>query len=207
MEDYGPNYFATTDRQLAFALVTAGCKFAPQTEDGRGGPCFMIYTPNCLRDRGIIPKGQGVDLPVFDRKAREAFEQGIPGDITYLVVRDEVFEESIKAWDEMVDGYAQADRDRTPPPVPVISATVAMQVQYMRRVNEGEMPVKTIGFYNPPRFRVSSLKTDSRPMHPDLKDHPGTIDTTRGTEIIWGYNTPEPEKRELWEKFKRQAKA
>ena len=52
----GVEYFQTTDKQLAKALVMAGCKFAPFEAYG---PAMNIYSPATARQRAA----HGMALP------------------------------------------------------------------------------------------------------------------------------------------------
>lgn len=147
-----PLNFKTTDQQLALALVTAGCRFAPQPD----GPAINCYTPDDMRSKGLLPPGS-VSIEEFEKAAAKAHSARKKGIVTYLIMKDEVFENAIKAWDAMVDEMQSAKDDNRAPNLPMIGEKTAMQVAYIMRLNA--RAIKDIPFFNTPI--LSTMKGDS----------------------------------------------
>ncbi len=129
--------FHTQNRQLALALITCGCKWLPQEENG---PTANTYTPAMLRDKGILPSGQ-VSLERFEQGVLDAVQAKIAGSVTWFFERTPKLELAIKAWDdnvklikthekweEMNDIDRQEHPEFKPIPYPDISDETVMQV-------------------------------------------------------------------------------
>lgn len=165
------------------ALLTAGCRFAPQEE---GGPSQMVYTPDGLRDKRALTR-MPVAPQAFEEAAKSAWEKKIAGAVTYLIVRDAVFERSIAAWDKMVALFAQADADGVQPSIPAIGEEVAMQVAYLRRVNEKRL--RDVEFANKPCLKIGTEKTSTHDI-PGAGGValPGKREVTTGSGKLWSSN-------------------
>lgn len=115
MQDQEP--FTTTNRQLAYALASAGCLFATRE---LSGPTMNIYSIGFLRSKKI---GAGLDI---EEAAKVAVAKRIPGNVIYLFERDETFYQAIKAWDATVKELQTAHAENRQPELPDIDAgTVA----------------------------------------------------------------------------------
>lgn len=179
--------FATTDKQLAIALITAGCQFAPQAD---GGPARNVFTPDVLRAIGVLPKigtggayggaSAGVTIQQFEIAALKAHKDGKTGSVRYMIVRDETFYSAIKAWDAMVEEFHDAANQDREPEIPNVSTEDAMRVLYVRRMTEQTRFVN-LPFINKPR--CSLVKEKSRHVEP-MKD--GNVELAGNKTTVTG---------------------
>lgn len=155
-------HFKTTNEQLAWALITAGCSFAPQVE---GGPGHTTYTPALLRKKGVLPS-KGVSLEEFAEAAEDAYERMIPGPVTYYIIRNDLFTACIKKWDEMVDEFEAADKEKRAPVVPKVNANSVIVSCYLRAINQRVFDKQGMAFVNKPILRVEEIKSETREAIP-----------------------------------------
>lgn len=164
--------FKTTNRQLAFALILAGCSLAPQTPDA-GGPTQNLYTLGFLRHHKIgkgKPMEEGVKFCVAKR---------IPGTVTYIFTQDDTLQQAISAWDAMVERWAIADEQGKPPAPPEVDTKVVMEVlfTYFNSLESlGELP-----WFNTPWCSDVTSRTETKPIH----GKPAPRTTTTGEGRLW----------------------
>jgi hypothetical protein len=116
--------FTTQNRKLAEALALAGCKWAARED---GGPTMNVYTADFLRSRRLLP-ATPVNIPAFEAATRAAFDRRIPGIVTYLFVRDDVFFRAVAAWDEVTRELQRADKEGRPPTIPPVDEETVSRV-------------------------------------------------------------------------------
>jgi hypothetical protein len=187
MELTDPKHFKTTDQPLAIALATAGCRLASQEEDG---PAISLYTPEFLRSRGLI-KGK-VAPSEFERVASDAFDKKIPGSVTYLFVRDDVFKRAMDAWDAMVNEYEKADEENREPESLDIDEATAMRVMYTQRVNARLFKTK-VPFYREPLFKIGESTSREVP----ISGRPVAQTVTEGSMKSWSRNLSNESRKAL----------
>lgn len=190
-------HFQTRDQQLAFALVNAGCRLAPQNE---GGPAENIYTPADMRSKGMLKAGEA-SVQEFEEAVTQAAKKKRKGLVTYFIVRDEIFQRAIKAWDKMAEEMQKASADGRSPQIPKISETVAMQVAYMLRVNSAAM--KDVPFYRTPILStmetqdVTEIPVANRTKGVNEANAPGAKVQTKASGHVWTLGLPDEKKRKL----------
>lgn len=147
--------FSTQNKKLAEALITAGCTLAGREHSG---PTINTYTPNLLRDKGVI-KG-GVTHQAFEIAVLGAVERKIPGAVSFLFERNAVLDRCIKAfdaierkikasrqWEKMDAIQRQEHPEMAPPAMPDISEETVIQVLCLHRDNMRGM--EALMFANP----------------------------------------------------------
>lgn len=174
--------FSTQNRQLAFALATAGCRFQSQEEDG---PAINLYTIPFLRSRKI---GVGKSL---EAAAKEAYDRGIPGIVTYLFVRDETFERAIKAWDVTVEELQKADAQNRSPILDDIPAETVMKVLCIYANNLRKLA--EVPFIRSPLVGIFDAETKEVP----IANKPGPRRVTTGKGKIWSLGASQETKKKL----------
>lgn len=173
--------FTTTDHQLALALITAGCSFAPQSE---GGPARNIFSPGALRAIGRLPTTGLASIAQFEAAALSAHADGKEGTIRYLIARNDTFFAAMKAWDNMVEEFHKAGQENRSPVLPEIPTEAVMQSLYMRRMNE--KACANIAFLNRPRCSLVKEKSKHvEPMMDGKVELAGNKTTTTGSLKEW----------------------
>ncbi len=153
----GNEPFTTTNKQLALALITAGCKFASFES---GGPAINHWTPATARERRIIT---GKVFPeVFEQAVMRATDAKISGQVTYCIVRDSIWESAIKEWDKWVDEFEMAEKQKRSPMLPGLTAEQVIQACYFRLHNERDM--EPVAFVRSPNLSLGSTKKDVTPI-------------------------------------------
>jgi len=172
----GEQAFTTTDAELANALITAGCRYAPADS---GGPAQMHFTPDRLRGMWVtnrLPDGQrirrtmlpqgGSSAVDFELAAMRAVKLKNPGIVTHFIVRDTVFREAIAAHDAIVCVFTDADRTGNPPALPnlqtMTEAAMIMTVLFIARKNRDT--VDAMGWLRSPMLALTSVKRDIKPI-------------------------------------------
>lgn len=148
--------FATTNRHLAFALLLAGCEMADHTEDG---PAINTYTIGFLRQERFRSRVQGLDI---EEAAKKLLNAKVPGVVSWLFVRNSIFEEAIKAWNEMADEVTKARHEGVAPQVPAVSAADTMRVLYIAQRKETDEFFDKLAFMNAGRQLVSTMEGSSK---------------------------------------------
>lgn len=166
-----PEPFRTQNRQLAFALATAGCSFASPDQ---GGPAINLYTIDFLRAKKI---GVGKTL---ESAAADAVALGIPGVVTYLFKRDATFEKAMKAWDSMVDIHAMANHEGVEPELPEVPTEVIMQVLHTHSMNLKKLVAEVPWCRRP---LVTDAQSSTREVQIDGKPAPRNV--TQGSGRVW----------------------
>lgn len=176
--------FRTNNRQLAFALANAGCKFAPQDKEN-AGPAQNLYTLAFLRANKI---GVGKTM---DEAVDICLRNKIVGNVTYLFVRDEVFEKAIRAWNKIHASWVEADARGEVHPVPDIAPEVVMQVLFLYANNLAKLA--EVPWFNRPLLSdvTTSTKTEAIP------GKPGSRKVTTGSGRIWQHRASQATKRHL----------
>lgn len=170
-ETNAPEPFRTQNRQLAFALATAGCSFASPEE---GGPAINLYSVDFLRARKI---GVGKSL---EAAAADAVSLGIPGIVTYLFKRDAILEKAIKAWDNMVELHAIAESEKTTPELPDVPVEVIMQVLHTHSMNLKSLVTQVPWCRRP---LVTDAQSSTKEVPIDGKPAPRNV--TQGSGKVW----------------------
>ena len=192
MEDFkptAPQAFACQDAQLAKALLAAGCTLAPFES---GGPCRMKYTPGFMRSRKHMPS-KSVSLREFHNYVKQAFAKKIPGIITYYIVRDEKFTKAIKAWDDMVNSFAEAHSRGEEQPFPELDPELAMRCYYVLRASNQNLERSGIEFILSPILDATSSQSTEFPV----EGKPGNGTRTAISGKIWTLGLPDEELRKL----------
>jgi hypothetical protein len=174
----GNQPFGTTDRELALALLTAGCKWAA-VEDG--GPAQMHYTPDVCRDRWVTQRhgstGHPTRIPLlshypqtpeqFERSVMLAVKLKIPGVTTYFIEKDATFKEAMAMHDKLVAEAHLAGLQKRPIAIPALAglteAEAAMVICYVRRMNEKDMA--SYAWVRPPNLCIGEVSKKTIPKH------------------------------------------
>lgn len=143
---YEDQPFACPNKALAFSLLLAGCKLAPAEQ---GGPAINRYTVGFVRDRRDCA---GMHI---EEAAKWLYAKKVPGHVSWLFVRDAIFNRAIGAWDAEVDKMRVAKDTGEPYSAPDISPEIVMQVLCVRQ-NSVEA-FNTLAFAN----RMSQIASTS----------------------------------------------
>jgi hypothetical protein len=178
-------YFSTNNRQLAFALATAGCTFAPQIKNSPG-PATNLYSLGFLRSKAIC-KGLSMEQAVDKLVSLK-----IPGNVTYNFVRNDTFAEAIKAWDKAVENIAFAQDNNTEIQTGAHSVAHIMEILCIHANN-------SVGLANDLPWLSSPLLSD---VAAHSKDHevsgkPDPRVVTEGKGKIWSRNASKETKEKL----------
>ena len=141
--------FTTTNRQLAFALASAGCLFATRDQEG---PTINIYSVGFLRANKI---GAGLDI---EDAAKMAVAKRIPGNVVYLFERNATFFEAIKAWDKTAEELRNANQENREAKLPNIDAATVATVLCIHANNRETLD--QLPFVN--RAWVSTVTTSTK---------------------------------------------
>lgn len=184
--------YKTQEKQLAFALMCAGGRFAPDEQDG---PAINVYSTGFLRQSRfakLFEAVQAVRKLDIEEAATMLIEREIPGIVTYVFVRDAVFDEFIAAWDGITTTMQEADQANIRPELPRHSATVVAQVMNIAANNLAIFA--QVPFMNKARQMVSDVTGTTR-HNPILNPKagqdgapqhlPGTQDVTTGKGRAW----------------------
>lgn len=174
-----PPPFTTTNRQLAFALATCGCKFAGQDQEG---PAIQIYSVGFLRSRGI-GKGKDVHKAVDEAISRKI----VSNTIKYSFVRDHLFERCIKAWDGTVDMMQlHADKGLDAEFNPPVSEEDMMQILCVHANNCKKM-ADELPWINKPLVTDMTTSARSVPVTDPKSGEqlPGAKEIVTGKGRIW----------------------
>ena len=144
--------FKTTDAELAVALLTAGCSLASPEQ---GGPAQMHYTPDICRNRWVTIKDASgakrvpllshtsVTPATFEEAVIRAGKLGIPGEVNFFILRDEVFLEAMQMHDFLAKEAQLAalqHRALVLPKLSTLSETQqVMVICYVRRQNREKL--------------------------------------------------------------------
>lgn len=182
MEEYKEgSFFQTQNRQLAFALASAGCEFAPQSA---GGPAINTYTLGFLRSRRI-----GVGKTI-DAAAKEAADRKIPGIVSYIFKRTPKLEEAIAHWDRIVDEFRRAEAEERAPRGEDLTLKQQVEAAYYFAHNSKEFA--NVPWFNSPLISTIEASTSEvKTAGPDPKK------VTRGKGKIWSLGASEEFKNQL----------
>ena len=186
----GGEPFSTTDKELALSLLTAGCKLHERATQ-------MHFTPDICRNRWVSVNGTRQPLlpnkpvtPVeFERAVQRAVKLGIPGVVTYYIVRDDTFREAIKMHDLLAHKFHEAKGGEMDFPAlnTLTEAQAAMVVCFARRASEKHLP--SYYFTHPPTLVLSDMRkqTQSRDGVPQAVAEQVSY-KMEGTGKIWTLN-------------------
>lgn len=166
----GVEPFATENRQLAFALLTAGCELLPREE---GGPAVNVYTVGVLRQRKV---GTGKTL---EAAALEAHQREIPGHVKYLFLRNELLERCVKKWDWTVNAIRMAREEGVDPVLDDIKEEHIIQTMCVAANNQKAFA--KIAFIRRPLCSDIDAKVEET----EVPGKPGRKTTITGKGRIW----------------------
>lgn len=138
-----------------------------------GGPTTNVYTIPFLRSRKI---GVG---KTFDAAAIEADRRRIPGHVTYFFVRDETFQVAIKAWDETVQAFQEAEQFGQTPVLPEVDTETVMRVLCVAANSQANF--QRLAFIRRPICSDISAETREE----EIKDKPGKKSLISGKGKVW----------------------
>lgn len=182
--------FACPNKALAFSLLLAGCALAPADQ---GGPAINRYTLGLVRNRRDC---EGMNL---DEAAQYLYAKRVPGHVSWLFVRDDIFHRAIEAWENRVKAFREEKNSGVPMVLPDIDPEVVMEVLCVRQNSVDAF--NSLAFLNPNSQIVSTAKTSSR-SEPMKDEHGQTMEGLEKTFITgnvkeWGlFNSNEFKRRE-----------
>ena len=206
----GEQAFTTTDAELANALITAGCSYAPVES---GGPAQMHFTPDRLRSMWVtnrLPDGEKVRRTMLPQAGSppEQFEMAVmravklknPGITTHFIVRDSVWREAIAAHDAIVQVFADAKRLNQPPALPnlqtMTEAAMIMTVLFIARQNRDT--VDAMAWVRPPILALPNVRKSVKPIKGASQQALEEMSyTTEGSGQLWSTDLSDEDRAHL----------
>lgn len=183
----GSEPFRTTDKVLAMALAMAGCQFA-RFEDY--GPAMNQYSPATCRDRKILPD-KPVSKAEFERAVFRAFLARRPaGIVVYLIQRDALFAQCLKAWDAMPAELQAAKAAGRQPVWPEVPGEDVMRIMFLSRLQSKEF--EALPWMQLPVLCMGETRTVETPIEREGPLAPGESPPVRSTTtgndcMIWNW--------------------
>lgn len=193
----GVEYFQTTDKVLAKALVMAGCKFAPFEAYG---PCLNTYSPATARQRGMLPQTP-ISIQDFERAVTRALANKRPaGIVTYRISRDDPFTSCMKAWDAIPEELEKAKIEKRDPIFVEVRSEHVMVILFLSRLQDREF--EPLPWVQSPVLTDGDVHTES--VAADLKGlalpegmAPPQNVTMSGSGMVWNLVTSEATRARL----------
>jgi len=207
--------FETTNRKLALALISAGCRLAG-SEDGKTPPVINLYTPDVCRQRyrrgpngTLVPflPPQGVSPQTFERAVIELRDAKKPGILTWRIWKDSEFTVAMKAWDDCVkamtewnwkkdDAAREGKAFNEPPPIPQIDTATAMRAYWVQCLNEDSMDAHI--WVVCPSLTTMKVATQTVPIAGVKDEDAARVSYSgKGTGPIWNLNLSDSDREKI----------
>ena len=179
--------FQTQNRQLAFALMVAGCTFAPIEQDG---PAMNSYTPGFVRQPqfgNLITKGMSLDAA-----GAVLLRNRVPGIVTYFFLKNAAFYEAYESWVALEKEFAEAKSIGREPKIPEVSAADVMRSLYVAQHRQTKESFANVVFKNR-KLQIINAMTGKEESEKDAEGR--TIRTVEGSGAAWTIGSKSAKKK------------